>query len=182
MVSVTNNDNSLCSSSTFNLASSVPAGWSAVLSSSSLLLAPGASGSTTVTVTSPTTATDGFYDFSVSATNSINSSLVGTTSATYVVSTADTTLPSVTIISPLNGSSVTRKSTITISATATDNIGVSKVEFYVNGSLKCTDTTDPYTCNWNVPAPAGRSYTLQAKAYDAAGNVGSSSLVTVTSK
>jgi len=181
-VSATNNDNSLCSSSTFNLAYSVPAGWSAALSNSSLLLSPGTSGSTTITVTSPTTAADGFYDFSVTATNSTNSSLVGSGSATYVVSTADTEPPSVTITSPLDGSSVAKKTTVTISATALDNVGVSKVEFYVNNSLQCTDSTAPHTCNWNVPTAPRKSYKLQAKAYDAAGNSGTSSIVTVTSK
>jgi hypothetical protein len=50
---------------------------------------------------------------------------------------------------------------------------VSKVEFYVNGSLVCTDTTAPYSCAWKVPAKTRTSYTIEARAYDAAGNTAS---------
>jgi hypothetical protein len=94
----------------------------------------------------------------------------------------DTTPPTVSITSPVNGATVAKKTTVTIAATASDNVAVTKVEFSVDGSLKCTDTTAPYTCAWRVPAQAGRTYRLQAKAYDAASNVGSSSIVTVTSR
>jgi Bacterial Ig domain len=57
-----------------------------------------------------------------------------------------------------------------------------KVEFYVGGSQTCTSAVAPYNCNWKVPAAANKSYTLQTKAYDAAGNIGTSPPVTVTSK
>jgi hypothetical protein len=82
----------------------------------------------------------------------------------------------------VNGSVVSAKSTVTISATASDNAGVTRVEFYVNGSLKCTDTSAPHTCSWGVPAARGKSYQLQAKAHDAAGNIGSSAVITVISR
>ena len=59
---------------------------------------------------------------------------------------------------------------------------VEGVEFWVNGTLKCTDTTAPYTCAWTVPRRVGRSYTLKARASDAAGNRGVSTRVTVTSQ
>jgi hypothetical protein len=77
---------------------------------------------------------------------------------------------------------VKRKSTVAIAATASDDVSVIKVEFYVNGSLVCTDTTSSYNCTWRVPTASGRTYRLQAKAYDASGNVGLSSLVTVRSQ
>ncbi len=67
-------------------------------------------------------------------------------------------------------------------ASASDNVGIVKVEFYVNGQLQCSDTTQTYTCNWNVPGKSGGTYLLQAKAYDAQGNKGSSAIVKVTSK
>ncbi len=93
----------------------------------------------------------------------------------------DTTPPSVAITAPVTGTMVQRGSLVTISATATDNVGVTRVAFYVNGNLKCTDGTSPYTCAWRVPTGSRRTYRLQANAYDAAGNVGVSSIVTVTS-
>jgi hypothetical protein len=75
---------------------------------------------------------------------------------------------------------VARKSTVTIGMNAWDDVGVTKLEFYVNGSLVCTNAPTSYTCAWNVPAAPGRTYKLQAKAYDTAGKVGSSSIITVT--
>ena len=93
---------------------------------------------------------------------------------------SDTTPSAVTITSPLDKASVMRNSTITISATALDNVGVTKVEFYVNGRLTCSDTLGPYTCAWKIPGAPRRTYQLQAIAYDFQGNVGSSSIVTVT--
>jgi hypothetical protein len=71
---------------------------------------------------------------------------------------ADSTPPTVTIASPLNGTSVNRNSTVTISATASDNVGVTTVVFYINGSLTCSDTASPYTCTWKVPGAPRRTY------------------------
>jgi chitinase len=53
-----------------------------------------------------------------------------------------------------------------LTATATDNVGVTKVEFYANGTLLSTSTSPPYT----VTIPAGASWFVVA--YDAAGNGG----------
>jgi hypothetical protein len=36
--------------------------------------------------------------------------------------------------------------------------------------LQCTDTTAPYSCVWRVPNPMNRTHTIQARAFDAAGN------------
>jgi Zn-dependent metalloprotease len=67
--------------------------------------------------------------------------------------------------------------TITLSATASDNVGVTKVEFYVDGALKGSDTTSPYSMTLNSTTLANGSHSLVAKAYDAANNVGSSAAV-----
>lgn len=94
----------------------------------------------------------------------------------------DTTPPSVAITAPVTGTMVQRGALVTISATAADDVGVTQVAFSVNGNLKCTDATSPYTCAWRVPWRTGRTYRLQAKAYDAGGNVGLSGLIMVTSQ
>jgi hypothetical protein len=65
---------------------------------------------------------------------------------------------------------VTRKSAVTIAATASDNVGVTRVEFFVNGALQCTDTSAPYSCGWRVPSAPNKTYQIQARAFDAAGN------------
>jgi hypothetical protein len=65
--------------------------------------------------------------------------------------------------------------TITLAATASDNVGVSRVEFHVDGALKATDSSSPYQASLDSTTLADGSHTLVARAYDAAGNVGSSS-------
>ena len=90
----------------------------------------------------------------------------------------DVTLPTCSVTSPTNGSTVS--GTVAINATASDNVGVTKVEFYVDGTLRSTDTTSPYSWSWNTTTFANSSHTIVAKAYDAANNIGPSSNVTVT--
>jgi chitinase len=90
--------------------------------------------------------------------------------------TADTQAPTVAISSPGNGSVFNRRSTITASATASDNVGVKQVDFYLNGNLRCSSTTAPYSCAISLPGTRGWTGTLQVKASDTAGNVGSSSV------
>ncbi len=74
----------------------------------------------------------------------------------------DNVPPTVSITSPTNGAIVARKSNVTINANATDNNSVTRVDFLVNGSLQCSDTTAPYSCNWRVPAAMNKTYQLQA--------------------
>jgi hypothetical protein len=83
----------------------------------------------------------------------------------------DTTLP--TVSASESGAS----GTITLSATASDNVGVTKVEFYVDGALKGSDTTAAYSMTLDSTLLANGSHTLTAKAYDAAGNVATSAAV-----
>ena len=69
---------------------------------------------------------------------------------------------------------------VSVTANASDNVGVTKVEIYLNGALQSTLTSAPYSFNWNTLAAANGAYTVSAKAYDAAGNVGQSANVAVT--
>lgn len=80
----------------------------------------------------------------------------------------DTTPPTAT------ASETGSSGTITLSASASDNVGVSKVEFYVDGVLKGSDTSSPYSITLDSTSLANGSHTLTAKAYDAANNVGTS--------
>jgi glucose/arabinose dehydrogenase len=96
-------------------------------------------------------------------------------------SSGDNIPPQVNLTSPLNGATVARKANVTLSATASDNVGVARVEFYVNGNLQCTASGGPYTCNWKVPNPPNRTYQIEARAFDQAGN-SASAAVQVTSR
>ncbi len=88
----------------------------------------------------------------------------------------DNIAPTVAITNPANNAIVARKANITITANASDNVGVTRVEFLVNGNLQCTDTVAPYTCGWRVPNPPNKTYQLQARAFDLAGNVGTATI------
>jgi len=81
---------------------------------------------------------------------------------------SDTTPPSVNITSPSNGATVS--GTVTIAASATDNVGVTKVEFYINNNKVGEDTSSPYEYSWNTTGYSNGTYSLKAIAYDAAGN------------
>ncbi len=89
---------------------------------------------------------------------------------------SDTTPPSVSLTSPTAGATVPQA--ISMTANATDNVGVSRVEFFGDGALVGTDSTAPYSFVWNASPGA---HTLSAKAYDARGNVGTSASVSVQS-
>ena len=92
-------------------------------------------------------------------------------------STGDTQSPTTSITSPSNGATVS--GTTTVNATATDNVGVTRVELWVDGALRLTDTASPYSFSWNTTTVGNGNHTLQSRAYDAAAQVGSSAVVTV---
>jgi subtilisin family serine protease len=90
---------------------------------------------------------------------------------------ADTTKPTAVIAAPTGGAVA---GTITVTANATDNVGVTRVELRANGALVGSDTAAPYQFAWNTTSVANGSVQLTATAYDAAGNAGVSAPVTVT--
>jgi len=90
----------------------------------------------------------------------------------------DTTAPAVSITAPANGATVS--ATVSVTASASDNVGVSRVEFLLDGVLQSTDTTSPYAWSWNTNTSTNASHALVAKAYDAANNIGTSTTVNVT--
>lgn len=89
----------------------------------------------------------------------------------------DAQAPTISIISPTAGK-VT--GAVAVDVSYADNVGVTRAELYVNGSKVATDDTPAFAFAWDTAAYADGTYTLVAKAYDAAGNVGSSASVSVT--
>ena len=69
---------------------------------------------------------------------------------------------------------------VTLTAAASDNQGVVEVRFLVDGALIGTDTTAPYSFDWDTTTVANADVTLTAEAEDATGNVGVSADVPVT--
>src|SRR5206468_546717 len=71
--------------------------------------------------------------------------------------------------------------TVSVTASATDNVGVVGVQFKLDGaSLGAEDLVAPYTASWNTTAAANGNHTLTAIARDAAGNTATSAPVTVS--
>ena len=106
-----------------------------------------------------------------------------TTSASVTVTvsntTTDTTPPTVSITAPSNGATVS--GTVSVTATASDNVGVASVQFQLDGAnVGALDTTSPYAYSWNTTTASNGSHTLRAIAKDAAGNSTTSASVTVT--
>ena len=92
----------------------------------------------------------------------------------------DTTPPTVSITAPASGAHL-RGAAVTVSANASDNVGVVGVQFKLDGAnLGAEDTTSPYSISWNTTTVSNGGYTLSAVARDAAGNTTTSTTVSVT--
>jgi hypothetical protein len=89
----------------------------------------------------------------------------------------DATAPTVSAVAAPAG---TVNRTVTLSVTATDNVGVTDVRFLVDGVVLGSDTTAPYSFDWDTSAETEGDHMLSAEAQDAAGNVAQSAAVTVT--
>jgi hypothetical protein len=97
-----------------------------------------------------------------------------------VAPVGDLNPPAVSIASPTSGAQYTVVQTVPITASAQDNVGVIKVDFYDGSVLKKTATAAPYKYDWALSQADNGSHSLVAKAYDAAGNVASSATVSVS--
>jgi Domain of unknown function (DUF4082)/Bacterial Ig domain len=104
-----------------------------------------------------------------------------TTSATVsvTVNNVDGTAPTVSITAPAGGATVT--GTVSVAATAADNVGVAGVQFMLDGAnLGAEDTAAPYSVSWNTLTASNGAHTLTAIARDAAGNTTTAAAVSVT--
>jgi hypothetical protein len=88
---------------------------------------------------------------------------------------ADTTAPTVSLTAPANGATVS--GTLTVQASAGDNVGVSRVTLTVDNGSTQTDSATPYAFTLNTTTLANGSHTLTATAYDAAGNSRAASIM-----
>jgi hypothetical protein len=101
-----------------------------------------------------------------------------TASISVTVNNADTTPPTVSITTPVNLQTVS--GTMTVAATASDNVAVAGVQFQVDGvNLGSEKTSAPYSISWDTTTASNANHTLSAVARDAAGNRATAS-ITVT--
>jgi hypothetical protein len=90
----------------------------------------------------------------------------------------DLELPQVSLVAPASGA--TLSGTVTVEAQAADNLGVSRVEFYVDNVLRAVASAAPYRWSFDTTTAANGPHTLSAVAYDAAGNSAVASVAVVT--
>ena len=115
-----------------------------------------------------TSANNGTHTYGARATDSASQIIVSAPIAVVVNIPMDTP-PSVSLAS--SSTNVTTPTTITLTATAGDDHGVTKVEFYDGATLLASDATSPYTQQVSFTAANNGTHTYSCKAYDAAGNV-----------
>jgi hypothetical protein len=122
-------------------------------------------------VLSGTPTQTGTFTLTVTATDSNG----GTGSVTDSLTVKSATAPSVSITSPTSGSQLAGSFTIT--ATARSSIGISGVQFSVDGvNVGGMVTSAPYQVTWDSTKVADGSHTLSAKAVDTSGNSATSSV------
>jgi len=117
----------------------------------------------------------GAYSLTARATD--NRSAV-TTSGPVSVTVSANNPPTVNLTSPSEGSVFGAGATVTLTATASDDGAVAKVNFYQGASLIASVASAPYTTSWINVAPG--TYTITAQATDNTGLVTSSSPVHIT--
>ncbi|WP_426161560.1 S8 family serine peptidase [Pseudoduganella sp. R-34] len=97
--------------------------------------------------------------------------------AAGTTTTADTTTPTVSIAAPLGSSTVS--GIVSVNVNAADNVGVARVDLKVNSTVVASDASSPFSFAWDSKGVANGMATLTAVARDAAGNVTSSTPVSV---
>lgn len=98
-------------------------------------------------------------------------------SAAAKVVTIDTTAPTSAISAPLSNATVS--GVVTVNVSASDNVGVVRVELKVNGTIVAVDSAAPFSFAWDSTGSPNGMASLIATAYDAAGNAGASTPLSV---
>ncbi len=122
-----------------------------------------------------TTAPDGTY--TLEATDYDTAGNVGTSGSVpvKVANAVDTIAPTVAITSPANGAVIGDKTTISVAAA--DNVGVSRIELYIDGRLTTSKTgVTSLSYSWNSKKAASGAHSIAAKAFDAMGNLGTTAI------
>jgi RHS repeat-associated protein len=115
--------------------------------------------------------TSGAFTATLTVTDAHGESRSATVAVTVSAAPSDETAPFVTLNAP---SQALAGSQVTVTALATDNVGVVRVQFLVNGADPTDDETPPYERVLVIPAGAtpGTTFTVRAIASDLAGNTG----------
>ncbi len=106
------------------------------------------------------------YAYDASANEGRSNSVV--VSVDNIPDPVDDIAPSVAITNPADGSTLSR--TVDIRVSANDNVAVTKLSLYIDGSLKSVSNANALAYSWNTRKAASGAHTIAVKAEDAAGN------------
>ena len=120
------------------------------------------------------------YNYRVVSIDGAGNRAVSANATFTTPSAPDTEAPTVALTAPATGATVAG-ATVAVAATATDNVGMTSVQFLLDGApLGAPVTTAPFGLSWNTTTVANGTHTLGAQGRDAAGNVGTATVATVT--
>ena len=163
-VSVTNTDSAGCAASTFTLQATVPTtSWQKSFGAPSVTTNPGATGSTTLRITSPSVPT-GSYAIVSAATRTTASPLSGSGSVLYNVAPLCTRSAPSVIGSPVQSPAVQAGTMVTynVSVTNTDSAGCSASTFTLQATAPTTSWQKSFSiASGNINAGASLSTTLR---------------------
>jgi hypothetical protein len=124
-----------------------------------------------------TTVVDGPHSVSARAIDGAGNSNLSAAASIAVTNAPPVDLIPPTVMLTAPGTGATLSGSVAIAASASDNVGVVRVDFLVDGTVVATATAPPYGASWNSASVADGTHTLAARAYDAAANVADSAAV-----
>jgi hypothetical protein len=160
-VTVTNRDSASCSTSTFSLASAVPAGWTGAITPASIALSPGASGTATASVTAPGGTAAGSYD--------VNGGTKADAAHAAVMASGKFWIDPLAPGAPGSVTATAKANRVTVSWTAstdTGGSGINRYEIRRGFTFVGTSTSTGYS-----DSPGNGTWTYSITAVDGAGNV-----------
>lgn len=113
---------------------------------------------------------NGSHSLSVVASDGTNTTTKQITITINNSAVADTENPTIQITAPSSSPFDWVSDNLTLTAIGTDNVSVTKIEFYINETLVATENNSTISRRWLRAGTPNGSYTLKAKAYDSSGN------------
>lgn len=125
------------------------------------------------------TGRDSYYGYGrVNTAAAVQAAKTASTTTTLLTAATDTEKPVVTIVNPLSGATVS--GLVAIDIEATDNVGITRAELWVNNTSVAIDTLAPFAFTWDSTGAPNNTTNLVVRAYDEAGNSATSDAISVT--
>jgi M6 family metalloprotease-like protein len=134
-VTVRNNDSGGCGGSVFSLQAAAPVNWVAAFGSPSPIIDQGSTATTTLQITSPAGAADGFYGINVGAANSSSPANASSASVTYSLVSALAVTATATQTSYMRNQTATVNATVKAGGTALSGATVTFTMTKSNGTV-----------------------------------------------